>query len=75
MSFIVAFFTDTSIELMSGAKSREWVHHNAAFGGRRKVVSPRLEVGTSHLFAFGSTGNFQLGKSRRLTESIYFVLN
>ena len=48
---------------------------NAAFGGRWKVVSPRLEVRTSHLFAFGSTGNFQLGKSRRLTESIYFVLN
>ena len=29
MSFIVALFTDTSIELMSGAKSREWVHHNS----------------------------------------------
>ena len=29
MSFIVALFTDTSTELMSGAKSREWVHHNS----------------------------------------------
>ena len=30
MSFIVAHFTATnvSIELMSGAKSRKWVHHN-----------------------------------------------
>ena len=28
MNFIVALFTDTSTELMSGAKSREWVHHN-----------------------------------------------
>ena len=37
--------------------------YNAAFGDRRKVGSPRLEVGTSHLIAFGPTGNFQLGKS------------
>ena len=29
MNFIVALFTDTSTELMSGAKSREWVHHNS----------------------------------------------
>ena len=29
MSFIVAHFTATSIELMSGAKSRKWVHHNS----------------------------------------------
>ena len=29
MSFIVALFTDTSTELMSGAKSRKWVHHNS----------------------------------------------
>ena len=29
MSFIVALFTDTSTELMSGAKLREWVHHNS----------------------------------------------
>ena len=29
MSFIVALSTDTSTELMSGAKSREWVHHNS----------------------------------------------
>ena len=28
MSFIVALFTDTSTELMSGA-SRKWVHHNS----------------------------------------------
>ena len=27
MVFIVAHFTATSIELMSGAKSRKWVHH------------------------------------------------
>ena len=29
MSFIVALFTDTCTELMSGAKSRKWVHHNS----------------------------------------------
>ena len=35
---------------------------NAAFGGRRKVGSPRSEVGTSHLFVFGSTWNFKTRK-------------
>ena len=40
-----------------------------------RSISPRSEVGTSHLFAFGSTGNFQLRKCKRLTESIYFVRN
>ena len=29
ISFIVAHFTATSTELMSGAKSREWVHQNS----------------------------------------------
>ena len=29
MSFTVAHFTATSIELMIGAKSRKWVHHNS----------------------------------------------
>ena len=28
-SFIVAHFTATSTELMSGAKSREWVHQKS----------------------------------------------
>ena len=33
MSFIVAHFTDTSTEIMTGAESREWVHHNYPRGG------------------------------------------
>ena len=28
MSFILAHFTHNSTELMSAAKSREWMHHN-----------------------------------------------
>ena len=29
ISFIVAYFTATSTELMSGAKSREWLQQNS----------------------------------------------
>ena len=53
MSFIVAHFTATnvSIELMSGAKSRKWVHHNLTNQPTKwrsiDVVrmSPRMSVG------------------------------
>ena len=48
---------------------------DAAFGGPRNVGSPRSEVGTSHLFAFGSTGNFKLGKSSKMNKIDLFVLN
>ena len=42
----------------------------APFGGRRKVVSPRAEGGTSHLFAFRSTF-----KSSKMDRIDLFFLN
>ena len=39
------------------------------------MPSPRLEVGTSRLFAFRSTENFQLGKSSKMDRIGLFVLN
>ena len=41
MSFIVALFTesDISTELMSGPKSREWVHHSSTTGAPKLINS------------------------------------
>ena len=48
---------------------------DAAFGGTRNVGSPRSEVRTSLLFAFGSTLNFKHGKSSKINRIDLFVLN
>ena len=48
---------------------------DAAFGGPQNVGNPRSEVRTSHLFAFGSTGNFKHGKSSKINRIDLFVLN
>ena len=44
MSFIVALFTDTSTELMSGAKSQEWVHHNSTNQPTNQLVDLKLRL-------------------------------
>ena len=67
----------TKLRTSGQLRHRSVANTNAAFGGPRNVGSPRLEVGTSHLFAFGSTGNFKLGKSRpsKMNRIDLFVLN
>ena len=51
MSFIVANFAATCIELMSGAKSRKWVHHNSTRG------SSSVLFAYSFLLQFGQIDN------------------
>ena len=49
MNFIVALFTDTSTELMSGAKSREWVHHNSTNQPTNHVCAGHAQLTHAHV--------------------------
>ena len=44
MRFIVEHFTATSIELMSGAKSRKWVHHNSTLSNQPTSLKTKFKL-------------------------------